>query len=146
MGQPCCCLVATNERDERALSAQELLEDDQGQTQVERGLRFLKDPRFVASARERKKPARLMALVMVMTVWLLVYAAVASRMRTALKTQQATFPNHQGQAIQHPTARWVFQYFVGMHRRCTPGAWPLGLNLNDEQQHLLGQPDKAVYS
>ena len=41
----------------------------------ERGVRFLKAPQCLASSRSLKKPARLMALLMVMTVCLLVSAA-----------------------------------------------------------------------
>jgi transposase len=35
---------------------------------VERGFRFLKDPEFLAASLSRKKPERIMALLMVMTV------------------------------------------------------------------------------
>ena len=37
------------------------------------------------------------------------------RIRQALKAHQATCPNHKGQPVHNPTARWVFQYFVGLH-------------------------------
>jgi hypothetical protein len=43
-----------------------------------------------------KKPERIMALLMVMTVCLLVYAALEYRLRTALKDHDATFPDHKG--------------------------------------------------
>ena len=56
-----------------------------------------------------------MALLMVMTVCLLVYAALEYRIRQALQAQDATFPNQKGQWVQNPTARWVFHYFVGIH-------------------------------
>ena len=54
-----------------------------------------------------------MALLMVMTVCLLVYAALEYRIRTALKEHAATFPDQKGKRIQNPTARWVFHYFGG---------------------------------
>jgi transposase len=50
-----------------------------------------------------------MALLMVMTVCLLVYAALEYRIRKALQDHDATFPNQKGQPVQYPTARWVFQ-------------------------------------
>ena len=84
-----------------------------------------------------------MALLMVMTVCVLVYAALEYRIRTALKDHEATFPNQQGKRIQHPTARWVFHDFVGSHLLCQAGQWPMVLNLTAEHQHLLrllGQP------
>ena len=54
-----------------------------------------------------------MALLMVMTICLLVYAALEYRIRTALKEHAATFPDQKGKRIQNPTARWVFHDFVG---------------------------------
>ena len=58
-----------------------------------------------------------MALLMVMTICLLVYAALEYRIRTALKEHETTFPDQKGKRIQNPTARWVFHDFVGMVRR-----------------------------
>jgi transposase len=56
-----------------------------------------------------------MALLMVMTVCLLVYAALEYRIRQALKDHGATFPDQKGKPTQHPTGRWVFHSFVGIH-------------------------------
>jgi transposase len=56
-----------------------------------------------------------MALLLVMTVCLVGYAVLEYRIRKALKDHQATFPDQTGQRIHHPTARWVFHYFVGIH-------------------------------
>ena len=143
------CILATNELDEHRLPPQALLAGDKGQQRVERGFRCLKDPRFLASALYLKKPERIMALLMVMTVCLLVYAALAYRIRKARKDHQATFPNQQGQPVQHPTARWVFQYVVGIHLLRIRGEGAFVLNLNDQHQHLrrlLGRPYEAFYS
>jgi transposase len=147
--QHSCFILATNELNESALSPRELLEGDKGQKHAERGFRVLKDPLFLASSLYLKKPQRIMALLMIMTVCLLVYAALEYRIRKVLQARQATFPNQKGQPIQNPTARWVFQYFVGIHLLLRPGEWPLVLNLDDTHEHLLhllGQPYKAFYS
>jgi transposase len=149
VAQHSCFVLATNELDDSALSPRELLEGYKGQKHTERGFRFLKDPLFLASSLYLKKPQRIMALLMVMTVCLLVYAALEYRIRKALKAQQATFPNQKGQPIQHPTARWVLQYVVGIHLLCRPGAWPLVLNLTETHRHLLrllGQSYEAFYA
>lgn len=149
VAQQSCFILATNELDDTQLPAQQVLEGYKGQKHAERGFRFLKDPRFLASTLYLKKPERLMALLMVMTVCLLVYAALEYRIRQTLRAHEATFPNQQGQPIQHPTARWVFQYFGGIHLLVRPGEWPLVLNLNETHAHLLrllGQPYKAFYS
>ena len=59
-----------------------------------------------------------MALLMVMTVCLLVYAALEYRIRQALKAHEATFPDQKGKRMHNPTASWVLQDFVGIHVLC----------------------------
>jgi len=143
-----CFLLATNEVDATQLPPQALLEGYKGQGHAERGFRFLKDPRFLASSLYLKKPERIMALLMVMTVCLLVYAALEYRIRTALEDHGATFPNQQGAPLQNPTARWVLHYCVGIHVLLIPGQWPLVLNLTEEHQQLLkllGSPYERFY-
>lgn len=130
-------ILATNALDEGQLSAQAVLDGYKGQARAKRGFRFLKDPQFLASSLYLKKPERVMALLMVMTVCLLVYAALESRIRNALKDHGATFPDQKGKRVQNPTARWVFHYFVGIHVLYIPGQGLLVLNLTDEHQHLL---------
>jgi transposase len=147
--QHSCFILATNELDDTLLPPQELLAGYKGQAQAERGFRFLKDPQFLASSLYLKKPERIMALLMVMTVCLLVYAALEYRIRTALKEHAATFPDQKGQRIQNPTARWVFHYFVGIHVLRIPEQWdPLVVNLTEEHQsllRLLGKPYERLY-
>jgi transposase len=135
--QHSCFILATNELDGTHLPPQELLDGYKGQVQAERGFRFLKAPQFLASSLYLKKPERIMALLMVMTVCLLVYAALEYRIRTALKEHAATFPDQKGKRIQNPTARWVFHYFVGIHVLYVPQQGLIVLNLTEEHQHLL---------
>jgi transposase len=92
---------------------------------------------LLASSLSLKKPERIMALLMVMTICLLVYAALEDRIRQALKAHEATFPDQTGQRIQNPTARWVCHDFVGIHLLYLPQHWPLVINLTQEHQHLL---------
>jgi len=132
-----CFILATNALDEGQLSAQAVLAGYTGQAHVERGFRFLKAPQFLASSLYLKNPERIMALLRVMTVCLLVYAALEYRIRTVLKGHEATFPDHKGKRIQNPTARWVFHSFVGIHVLYIPGQGRIILNLTDEHQHLL---------
>ena len=135
--QQSCFILATNARDEGQVSAQAVLDGYNGQARAERGFRFLKAPQFLASSLSLKKPQRIMALFMVMTICLLVYAALEYRIRTALKEHRATFPDQKGKRIQNPTARWMFHDFVGMHVLYIPGQGLMMLNLTDEHQHLL---------
>ena len=143
-----CWSVATHERDEAVLPPLACLEAYQGQQHAERGFRFLKSPEFLASSLYRKKAERIMALLMVMTVCLLVYAALEDRMRQALKAHEATFPDQKGKRVQNPTARWVFHCFVGIHLLSVSGQWPLVLNLTEAHCNLLkllGQPYMQLY-
>jgi transposase len=144
-----CFILAPNDLDEAMLSPQAGRNGDNGQAQAERGFRFLKDPQFLAASFYLKKPERIMALLMVMTVCLLVYAALESRLRTVLKDHGATFPDQKGNPTQTPTARWVFQYFVGIHVLLIPGQWDdLVVNLPEAHQSLLrrlGKPYERLY-
>jgi transposase len=149
VAQQSCFILATNELDDTQLSPEALLTGYKGQQHAERGFRFLKDPQFLASSLYLKTPERIMALLMVMTVCLLIYAALEYRIRKALTDHDATFPNQKGESVQNPTARWVFHYFVGIHLLLSPGQWPQVLNLTEEHQHLLqllGKPYVRFYS
>ncbi len=46
---------------------EELFENYKGQSKVERGFRFLKDPQFIAATLFVKKPERIEALLFIMT-------------------------------------------------------------------------------
>jgi hypothetical protein len=148
--QHSCWLLATNELAATQLTPQELLAGDKGHVHAARGpCRFLKDPSFLASSLDLKKPERIMALFMVLSVCLLVYAALAYRIRQALKAHEATFPDHTGKRIRNPTARWGLHYFVGIHLLCQAGQWPIVLHRTAEHQHwlrLLGQPYMQFYA
>jgi hypothetical protein len=149
VAQQSCFILATNELDTTQLSPQALLEAYKGQQRAERGFRFLKDPHFLASSLYLKTPERIMALLMVVTVCLLVYAALEYRIRKALKDHETTFPHQTGKPVQNPTARWVFHYFAGVHLLLIPGQWPQVLNHTEVHQHLLqllGKPYARVYA
>jgi transposase len=113
------------------------LENDTGQGHAARGWRFLQAPQFFASSFSLQKPERLMALLMVMTVCFLGYAAWEYRIRQARKTPQATCPDQKGKRVQNPTARWVFHSFGGMHLLSVSGQWPLVFKLPEEHCRLL---------
>ena len=147
--QQSCFLLATHQLDTQALSNEELIAVYQDQQKVERGFRFLKDPLFLASSLYLKSPKRIRALMRVMTLSLLVYAALEYRLRQALKAQQQTFPNQKGQPVQNPTMRWIFQLFVGIHLLVIQTGQLLVLNLKEHHQQvlrLLGPPYEALYS
>ena len=132
-----CFILASNELDSALLSDKELIAAYKDQQKVERGFRFLKDPLFMASTLFLKSPKRIMALMMVMTLSLLVYAALEHRIRETLKTHNESFPNQKGQWVANPTARWVFQFFAGIHLLVINHSLELVLNMNLHQTTLL---------
>ena len=100
--------------------------------QVEGGFRFLKSPDFLVSSLYLKKPERIEALLMVMTLCLMVYAAIQHRIRHELKKQSRVFPNQKKKPCQNPTARWVFFCFQGINV----------LTVNNQEQHVVGLKEK----
>jgi transposase len=59
-----------------------------------------------------------MGLLMVMTLWLLVYSALQWCIRQGLKETGQSYPDRKGNPTQRPTVRWVFQSFDGIHVLC----------------------------
>ena len=144
-----CFILATNQVDSEALPDDELLNAYKDQQKVERGFRFLKAPLFMASTLYLKSPKRIMALMMVMTLCLLVYAALEYRLRQALNQHDQTFPNQKGQPTRTPTARWVCQFFTGIHLLVIAQEQVLVLNMNEHQRGLLavlGERYVVLYS
>jgi transposase len=139
--QRSCFIVATNELDEGVLGDPEVLQAYKGQgSKVERGFRFLKDPMFVASTLYLKRVERVMALLMVMTVCLLVYAALEYRIRQTLAEHEASVPDQKGKPTRRPTARWVFELFMDVHLltiTTEKTIRTLVLNLREELKTLL---------
>lgn len=109
-------ILATNELDTKKLSDQEILLTYKAQqTSVEKGFRFLKDPQFMASTLFVKKPQRVEAILFVMTLCLMVYAALEWRIRQVLVLSGSSLPDQKGKPTQKPTARWTFALFKGIH-------------------------------
>ena len=112
--QKSCFVLATN-IDKKSLSPEGLLKHYKAQSEVEKGFRFLKDPLFFVSSLFIKKPSRIDALLMVMTLSLLVYSITQRRMRANMKKEKATIANEINKEIPNPTLRWVFQCFEGIN-------------------------------
>ncbi len=136
-----CFILATNELDEGVLGDGEVLRAYKGQSsKVERGFRFLKDPMFVASTLYLKRVERIMALLMVMTVCLLVYAALEYRIRQTLAEHEASVPDQKGKPTRRPSAKWVFELFMDVHLLTITTEKTirrLVLNLREELKRLL---------
>lgn len=141
-------IIATNDC-QTELSKQELLNLYKSQQKVERGFRFLKSPEFMTSSLYLKKPERIEALLMVMTLSLLIYAALEHEVRTQLKAHSAYFPDLKNKDCQNPTARWVFICFKGIHQLQVGNSPPMIIGLTDKQMEIikiLGKSYEEIYS
>jgi len=132
-------ILATNELNERKLDDQALLEYYKGQDGCEKGFRFLKDPKVVATSLFLKKNERMEALLMVMTLCLFVYACFEHKVRTELMDEKndAFFKDQKGKITRKPSARWVFHCFVGIHLLTINQTQKVILNLNEIHRRLL---------
>jgi transposase len=110
------CFVLGTNIDASELSDTEVIHAYKGQSRVEGGFRFLKDPLFFVSSLFVKKPCRIQGLLMVMTLALLVYSVAQRRLRQTLAQHNETVPNQIHQPTTSPTLRWVFQLLEGIHR------------------------------
>jgi transposase len=110
------CFVLGTNIDARELSDTEVIQADKGQSRVEGGFRFLKDPLFLVASLFVKKPCRIQGLLMVMTLALLVYSVTQRRLRQELAAHNETVPNQIHQPTTAPTLRWVFQLLEGIPR------------------------------
>jgi transposase len=130
-------VLATNQSIDTLEQHQELLHTYKEQHSVERGFRFIKDPNIVASSFYVQKPERVAALLFVMTSCLLVYAALEYRIRQSLEKENETVPDQKGKPTKTPTARWVFQLFVGIHALTLPDGKKIILNLKEDHRKIL---------
>lgn len=127
-------ILATNNL---KLTPKELLDEYKSQQRVERGFRFLKSPEFLSDAMFLKKPQRIEAMLMIMTLCLLVYAALEYKIRKELKKQDKTFPNQLGKPVQNPTARWVFECFFAIHELYMPQTPKMTIGVNHNHRIIL---------
>lgn len=113
-------ILATNILDENKLSDEEMLIDYKEQGEIERGFRFIKNDTLGLDEVYLKKPARIGALMAIMTLCLLVYGLAQYRLRDALKTQDEVLPNQKKKPIKTPTMMWVFSLFSSIIMLVSP--------------------------
>lgn len=134
-------VLATNVLDPQKLSSETILRTYRQQsTSVERGFRFLKDPMFFAHSLFLKKPARIMALLMVMGLSLLIYSLAELHLRQTMANRDDTIPDQKGYPTQRPTMRRIFQMFEGisiLHIQQTGVKRRRVLNLSDLHRQIL---------
>jgi transposase len=107
-------ILATNELDPEALPDIAILDEYKEQSKTEQGFRFIKDDTFEISSIFLKKPERITALMMVMTLCLMVYGFAEYTLRKSLLAAQDTLPNQMNKPTQRPTMKWIYRLFHGI--------------------------------
>lgn len=140
-------VIATNDM-ALDFSMRNALDTYKSQQSVERGFRFLKSPDFLVSSFFLKKPERIEALLMVMTLCLLVYAAIEYKVREKLCENGEYFLNQKKKPAQNPTSRWIFFCFLGLHIVFVDGRKREVTNLKERHRIILrclGPPYQKLY-
>lgn len=141
-------VLSTNDLENVNFKPDQVLKIYKSQQCVERGFRFLKSPEFLVSALFLKKPERIEALLMVMTICLLVYSAIEHKAREALKVNDCYFPTQLKKPGQRPTARWIFYCFLGIHILYLNSCKKMVTNLRERHKtilYCLGPPYQKFY-
>jgi transposase len=108
-------ILATNEMDEKTLPYIDMLSTYKKQSSVESGFKFIKDDTFEVDSIFLKKPSRISALMMVMTLCLMVYAYAQMYLRQQLSEKKEFVPDQKKRLTQKPTLQWICRMFHGIH-------------------------------
>ena len=103
--------MSTNDLETENASAADILKIYKEQQSVEKGFRFLKNPEFLVASFYLKKPERIEALFMVMTLSLLIYAAIEYKVRKNLVALDLQFPDQKKRASQNQQLAGFFIVF-----------------------------------
>ena len=107
-------IIATNELDRNVLPDIKMLEEYKEQSKTESGFKFIKDNTFEVSSIFLKKPSRISALLMIMTLCLMVYSVAQYYLRQSLKKLDETVPDQANKDTKTPTLKRVFKLFQGV--------------------------------
>jgi transposase len=130
-------ILSTNDLGNEDMDAATLLRTYKEQQGVERGFRFIKDPVFHLNNIFLKKPERIDALMVVMTLCLMVYNVGQYKIREKLKATDETVKNQVGKPVQNPTLRWLFQRMNGINLVTIAGQASCITGLTDEKRKIL---------
>ena len=108
-------ILATNELDADKLPDNNILPTYKDQSKTESGFKFIKGHAFEVASVFLKKPARIEALMMIMTLCLMVYSFAQYFLRDALEKANETVPNQLKKPTKNPSMSWVFRMFHGVH-------------------------------
>jgi transposase len=107
-------ILATNELDVSQLSEESMLKEYKEQQHTERGFRFMKSNTFEVTSVFLKKPSRIQALMMLMTMFLMVHNLAEYILHQELKERKASIKNQSKKEVSTPSIAYVFRKFQGI--------------------------------
>jgi transposase len=143
-------VLATNVLDKTVMSNEAMLVDYKEQGEIERGFRFIKNDTLGLDEVYLKKPARIGALMAIMTLCLLVYGLTQYRIRDSLEKHNEVLPDQKKKPTKKPTLMWIFTLFssVTMIRPSVDDGRRVVVNLHPFHQKvilLLGGNARKIY-
>ena len=136
-------ILGTNQLDETALTAADILSQYKEQSQVESGFKFIKDNAFELSRIFLKTPRRISALMMIMTLCLMVYNVAQFPIRNCLDEFDDVLPNQHGKPSNKPTMKWIAERMVVIflvtiyHEDTTQRILPNVANVNQVHRKII---------
>ena len=92
----------------------DMLSEYKGQSKTESGFRFIKDNTFEVSSVFLKKPERISALMMIMTLCLMVYGIAQHHLRESLDRAGDMVPDQTKKPTSRPTMKWIYRMFCNI--------------------------------
>lgn len=144
-------ILSTNQMDCDVLPDSEILTEYKAQSSTEGGFKFIKDNAFELDSIFLKTPARISALMMIMTLCLMVYGVSQYDLRLALKKAEKTLPNQKRKPTEMPSMKWIYYLFSGVHELTVTidnRTKTLVINVNNLLREIIGyfgERAKAIY-
>jgi len=107
-------ILATNDLEEELVNPRDMLKSYKAQSSTESGFRFIKSDELHLSSVYLKKPERVAALMVIMTLCLMVYSVAQYRLRESLKQAEETIPDQKNKETNNPTMMRIFRLFIGI--------------------------------
>jgi transposase len=134
-------ILASNELEQAKLSELDFLSEYKNQYKTEQSFAFIKGDAFEVASVFLKKPSRIQALMVVMTLCLMVYSFAQQHLRKALVEANETIPDQLKNPTMKPTMAWVFRLFQGIQVWLVPHGGiinELVVNLTALTQRIIG--------
>jgi len=144
-------ILATNQLDDSKLSSAAVLKEYKAQSGTERGFKFIKDDTFQVDSVFLKKPHRIEALMMVMTLCLMVYGVSEYELRQSLLEANQTVPSQTKKEIQNPSMKWIYFLFRSineLHISVGDHTKKIVINMNHLLKRIVshfGKRAQAIY-